>query len=89
MKTALTTPVIKPCGFVASYKQASLTGVTRDQITARLGFKPAGRSGDGKSECQWEFTLDGEPASIWDWHGGGRSGEWSVFNLRVLELFRK
>ena len=88
MKHTSASPVIKPCGFVSSHKQTSLTGVSRDQITAKLGFKPSGLSGDEKSECQWEFTLDGEPASIWDWHGGGRSGEWSVFNVRVLELFR-
>ncbi len=78
---------IIPCDYVQSHKQASLDGVTRAQIVAVLGFEPAGPSDDEKSECDWSFTLDGEPAAIWDWHGSGRKGTWSVFNPRVLALF--
>ncbi len=92
MKTTLATAAvtISPLSrHVASYKQASLTGVTFEQIVATLGFKPNVSDDPCKVKHSWAFTIDGEEAAIWDWKGSHASNTWSVYNPRVLALFAK
>lgn len=72
-----------------TYLQGKLIGLTREAITKRLGFEPEGISGDEKSLCQYEFTADGKGCSIWDWHRGSESGEWSFYGPQevLIQLF--
>lgn len=88
MKTTHAT-IAPASGYIQSYKQTSLTGVTYEEIVTQLGFKPNVTDDPCKVKHSWAFTIDGEDAAIWDWKGSHARNEWSVFNPRVLELFVK
>ena len=68
--------------------QATLSDVTKEQIVKVLGFEPNIQDDPYKVENSWGFTIDGEPAGIWDWKGSHLFNSWSVYNLKVLELFK-
>ena len=69
---------IKPLSFVSSYKTGEITGLTRDQITAKLGFGPTSEN-DDKSAYTWDFSVDDAECAIWDWKGSYRMRAWSAY----------
>lgn len=69
---------IRPTSFVDSHKTGELSGLTLAQIKERLGFGPTSEN-DDKCDYTWDFTVDGEPCSIWDWKGSHRARRWSAY----------
>jgi hypothetical protein len=65
-------------------KQWSMTGISRAEIEAALGFKGQPPSEDGKSETSFYFDIAGQVFSVWDWHGWGKNREWSAFGPHDL-----
>ncbi len=62
-------PVITPELIKESWRQATITAPTADQISGRLGFEPNGNDDGDKVVNCWEFTVDGVPCSVWDYRG--------------------
>jgi hypothetical protein len=81
-------PVIEPTNEPGLCRQTSLKDVSYERICEVLGFKPNVRDDPDKVKYSWGFTIDGEPAGIWDYKGSHKFNSWSVYNLRVLELFK-
>jgi len=40
---------------------------TYDTLVELIGEPNAGRSGNGKVNCEWVLDIDGEPVTIYDW----------------------
>jgi hypothetical protein len=80
---------IKPTNEAGSYRETGLEGVTYKEICEVLGFKPNVKDDPNKVKYSWGFTINGEPAGIWDYKGSHKYNSWSVFNPTVLELFKK
>lgn len=79
---------IVPTNEPGSHQQATLSGVTYDEIVKVLGFEPNIKDDPYKVRYSWGFTLDGEEAGIWDYKGSSDYNKWSVYNPKVLKLFR-
>jgi len=75
--------------FVSTWKNGELPrDIQPSQIIAVLGFDPAlpeqDDDDDVKVTMKWDFTIDGEPAAIWDYKGA----RWSTFGCeRIAHLF--
>lgn len=79
---------IVPTNEPGACREATLENVSYERIVEVLGFKPNIDDDPDKVENSWGFTIDGEPAGIWDYKGSHRFNSWSVYNPKVLELFR-
>lgn len=62
-----------------SRRTGSLSHTGEHVITDRLGFEPTRHAVEEVSDQEWNFSVDGIPCAIWDWHGAGRLGMWSTF----------
>jgi hypothetical protein len=83
-----TRPIIVPVDVPGESKVANLENVTYEQICKVLGFAPNVEDDPDKVKYSWGFTIDGEPAGIWDYYGSSSINRWSVSNTKVLDLFR-
>jgi hypothetical protein len=64
-----------------SYNLSS--GLSPEDISKRLGFKPNVKDDPSKVEYSWGFTVNGKRCGIWDYCGS----RWSVYDpQRVLHL---
>lgn len=83
----MATPVIAPAKrFIPSHKQWGLSDtLTPKDISYFLKRKvrQEPRSSDGKVKHCWDFTVDGQECSIWDYYGV----RWSAYGPR--EAFDK
>ena len=78
----MSAPVVVPVEFYGKYKTASIVGLSRDQITQRLGFPPNLQDDPEKVAHAWGFEVDGQRCAIWDWKGSHRLHAHSAFGPR-------
>lgn len=80
---------IVPIDEPGAHKHGTLSNVSYDEIVKVLGFEPNVDDDPYKVKYSWGFTIDGEPAGIWDWKGSHVFNSWSVYNPKVFDLFKK
>lgn len=75
----MTNPIIMPVNEVGDHRTGSLIGLTAEQISEKLGFKPNVNDDPDKVKYSWGFTVDGVRCGIWDYRGSYRGKEFSTF----------
>jgi hypothetical protein len=61
--------LIKRCESQGSYREGTVTNVTRRKITQLLGFPPNVDDDAKKVTASWAFTVDGQYCAVWDYKG--------------------
>lgn len=76
-------PVILAVDHVQSHRTGSIVGLSGFEIAAKLGLAP-GPGIEGQTRWEWEFTIDGQPCAIWDYHQhrNAHPVNWSCFGPR-------
>ena len=70
---------IKPFNEAGSHKTGSLSGLTKDEVEARIGFPPNVDDDPYKVRWSWGFTVDGQVCAVWDYKGSADVGEWRTY----------
>lgn len=74
---------IAPSTSVGSWRQATIYA-DKKAIEKILGFAPNNADDEDKVKYSWTFTLNGEPAAIWDYKGSWTIREFSAWGPREL-----
>ena len=69
---------IQPLNSPGSHKTALIFGLSPDQITALLGFKPNVKDDPYKVSHSWGFTAEGKACGVWSWKGSEKVNQFSA-----------
>lgn len=79
---------ILPADQGGSHRTTSITGLTVEQITERIGFAPNIEDDPYKVENSWGFTVNGVHCGVWDYKGSHKCAVPSFSAYGPIETLR-